>query len=67
MFACLDEEEMDIRSEEIPESGANSAYRHINLENVMGAMTGDGGTGKRNVLASPTQDLMEEDCASSLG
>ena len=28
MFACL-EEEMGPRSEEIPESGANTAYRHI--------------------------------------
>ena len=40
MFACLDEEEMDIRSEEIPESGANSARRHVNLENALVAMTG---------------------------
>ena len=36
MFACLDEEEMDPRSQEIPESGANTAYRRINLANVLG-------------------------------
>ena len=35
MFACL-EEETDPRSEEIPESGVNTSYRHINLENVLG-------------------------------
>ena len=36
MFACLDGEEMGPRSEEIPESGANTSYRHINLANVLG-------------------------------
>ena len=35
MFACLEEEEMDTISEEIPENGANAAYRHINLENAL--------------------------------
>ena len=35
-FACLDEEEMGPGSEEIPESGANTAYIHINLTNVRG-------------------------------
>ena len=43
MFACL-EEEMGPRSEEIPESGANTAYRYINLENVLGG----NGWGRKN-------------------
>ena len=36
MFACLEDEETDPRREEIPENGANVAYRHINLANVLG-------------------------------
>ena len=36
MFAWLDEEEMDLRNVGIPESGVNSARRHINLANVSG-------------------------------
>ena len=36
LLACLDEEEVDPRNVEIPESGANSERRHINLANVLG-------------------------------
>ena len=36
MFACLEEEEMGPREEEIPENEAKVAYRHINLANVLG-------------------------------
>ena len=36
MFACLgEEEEMGPRNVEIPESGSNSARRHINMANVL--------------------------------
>ena len=38
MFACLEEEETDPSTEEIPENGSNVAYRHINLANFLGAM-----------------------------
>ena len=43
--ACLDEEEMDSRNVEIPESGSNSARRHINMANVLG---GGNGWGRKN-------------------
>ena len=40
MFECLEGEETDTRRGEIPENGANVAYRHINIANVLGAMIG---------------------------
>ena len=56
--ACLEEEETDPRMEEIPENGANVAYRHINLANVLGEMTGRERIGKKNVLSLSTHVLM---------
>ena len=44
LFACLGEEQMGPRILEIPEIGANSACRHINLANVMGG----NGWGRKN-------------------
>ena len=41
---------------------ASFASRRINLANVLGAMTGEGRTGKRNVLSLSMQALMEEGC-----
>ena len=60
MFACLEEEEMGPREEEIPGNEANVAYRQINLPNVLGAMAGKERIGRKNVLALSTQDLMVE-------
>ena len=37
MFACLEDEEIDPRNEEIPGNGVNVDYRHINLANVLGS------------------------------
>ena len=59
LFACLDGE-AGPRKVEIPESGSNSARRHINIANGLGAMTGEERIGRRNVLALPTHALMEE-------
>ena len=35
-FACIEEEEMGTREEEIPENEVNVAYIHIHLANVLG-------------------------------
>ena len=49
MSACLDGEGVGPRSEEIPGNREgereNVALRHINIKNVLGAMTGRGGIG----------------------
>ena len=37
-YACLGGGETGPKSGEIPESGANTAYRHRNISNVTGAM-----------------------------
>ena len=65
MFSRLDEAEMGPRSEEIPESGVSTAYRHINLANVLGATTGIERIGRKNVIALSTHVLMDEDYAAS--
>ena len=44
LFACLGGEEAGPGIVEIPESGANSAFRHTNLTNA----PGDNGLGRRN-------------------
>ena len=67
MFARLDEEEMDPRSEEIPESGPNKAYRRINLANVLGGNDCARKNWKKNVLALSTQVLTDEDYADYRG
>ena len=66
MFAGL-EEEMGPRSEEIPESGETTSYRHINLENVLGCNDWDRKNWEKNVLALSIQVLTGEDYAASRG
>ena len=36
-FACLEDEELDPRNEEVPANDVNYACRYINLCNIMGA------------------------------
>ena len=54
--------ETDPRNTETPENEVNSACRHINLPNVLGAMDGKERTGEMNVLTLAIQALMGEDC-----
>ena len=67
MCACLEEEEMGPRSEEIPEIGANTAYRYINLENALGGNDWERKNWEKNVLALSIFVLAEVDYADSRG
>ena len=44
MFSCMGKK--GTGREEMPESGANSEYRHVNISHVTGAMGGGERTGK---------------------
>ena len=65
MFARL--EEMRPRSEAMPESGSNTAYRHTTISNVIVVMTWVERIAKKNVLSLPKHVLTEDDYAASLG